>query len=133
VLVRKCALASECVPPLPCNNEQRETVTVLIDTIAAVHRELGIVFEFINIGGGLGIPYRPEQQAVDVSDVAATIKSVLDTRIATHALPFIPRLYMENGRYMTGPFGWLVARCEVVKSTYARFAITCPLCFVLPS
>ena len=38
-----------------------ETVTVLLDAVARIHSELGITFEFINIGGGLGIPYRPGQ------------------------------------------------------------------------
>ncbi|RYG50294.1 hypothetical protein EON66_11990 [archaeon] len=40
---------------------QRETITILLNTVARVHRELGISFEFINIGGGLGIPYLPDQ------------------------------------------------------------------------
>lgn len=56
----------------------------------------------------------------DVVTLAASLKSVVDERLAKHALPFTPRLFMENGRYMTGPFGWLVARCEVVKDTYAK-------------
>ena len=103
------------------NNEYwRETLTVLLDTIAQVHRELGISFEFINIGGGLGIPYRPGQPENDVETLAKNLKAVVSERLSAHALPFTPRLFMENGRYMTGPFGWLVARCEVIKDTYAK-------------
>ena len=33
----------------------------------------------------------------------------------------MPRLCMENGRYMTGPFGWLITRCQVIKKTYATY------------
>jgi diaminopimelate decarboxylase len=96
-------------------------VTVLLDTVARVHRELGIAFEFINIGGGLGIPYRPAQATVNVEELAATLRRVVDERLAAHKLPFTPRLSMENGRYMTGPFGYLLARCEVVKRTFATY------------
>lgn len=99
----------------------RETVAVLIDTVAQVHSELGITFEFINIGGGLGIPYRPGQPENDVTALAASLKEVLSTRMASHALPFSPRLFMENGRYMTGPYGWLVSRCEVIKDTFQKY------------
>lgn len=99
-----------------------ETVTVLLETVARVRRELGIEFEFINIGGGLGIPYRPGVPSVDVEALAAQLARVVAEQQAANgsgAKP--PRLCMENGRYMTGPFGWLVARCEVVKDTYARY------------
>lgn len=41
-----------------------------MDTAAAVHAALGITFEFINIGGGIGIPYRQGQPAVDISEVS---------------------------------------------------------------
>ena len=97
-----------------------ETVTVLLDTVAALHAELGITFEFINIGGGLGIPYRPGTPENDVPSLAEALRAVLAGRLAHHRLPFTPALFMENGRYMTGPHGWLVARCEVIKNTYAR-------------
>jgi diaminopimelate decarboxylase len=99
---------------------QRETITVLLDTVAQVHRELGITFEFINVGGGLGIPYRPNEQAVNVELVADIMKSTVMERLAFHNLPFKPAVYMEQGRHLTGPFGWLVAKCHVVKESYGN-------------
>jgi diaminopimelate decarboxylase len=100
---------------------QRETVSVLLDTVAKVHQELGITFEFINIGGGLGIPYRPGQPGVDLARFAATVRGAVDEGIAKHRLPFLPRVCMENGRFLTGPFGWLAARCHVIKQGYAKY------------
>jgi diaminopimelate decarboxylase len=102
-----------------------ETVTVLVDTVARVHDELGITFDFVNIGGGLGIPYRTGQEVVDVPAIAAQLAACVKARwaatgLAAKGLP-TPSLFMENGRYMTGPFGFLVARCEVVKDTWARY------------
>ena len=51
---------------------QRETVAALMDTVAAVHAALGITFEFVNVGGGIGIPYQPTQATVDVNQVRET-------------------------------------------------------------
>lgn len=102
-----------------------ETVTVLVDTAAKVHAELGITFDFVNIGGGLGIPYRTGQEVVDVPALAAQLAACVKARWAATGLEAKgltpPALFMENGRYMTGPFGFLVARCEVVKNTWARY------------
>ena len=102
-----------------------ETVSVLLDTVGRVRAELHIEFEFINIGGGLGIPYRPEQAPVDVEALAAQLARCVATRWAAVAgngpsAPPPPRLFMENGRFMTGPFAWLVARCEARKDAWGQ-------------
>lgn len=100
----------------------QETVCVLLDAVARVQRECGIpAFEFINIGGGLGIPYRANAPVVDVAALAQRLKNTMVQRwgVATggSGQP-MPALYMENGRYMTGPFGWLVSRCHAVKKAW---------------
>jgi diaminopimelate decarboxylase len=99
-----------------------ETVAVLVRTAAEVMREAGIPrFEFINIGGGLGIPYRPGAPSVDVECLAARLAEVMAAAwagaVGAGGAP-LPALRMENGRFMTGPFGWLVSRCEAVKRAY---------------
>ena len=99
-----------------------ETVGVLVDTVARVQRECGIAsFEFINIGGGLGIPYRPEDPVVSVDTLPARIKGVMVARwqAAGNGAQPLPALFMENGRYMTGPYGWLVARCHAIKQAHS--------------
>ncbi|ETI46291.1 diaminopimelate decarboxylase [Phytophthora nicotianae CJ01A1] len=99
----------------------RETVTVLFNTIVQLKKELGIEFEFMNIGGGLGIPYREDQEPVNVEAIAKMLREVFDEAMKEHGLTTLPRLCMENGRFMTGPFGWLVTRCEAIKETYGRY------------
>lgn len=94
----------------------QSTVTILLDTVGEVSRALGISFEFVNIGGGLGIPYRDGDPAVDVEDMAARLHAVFDARLAANGIA-APRLAMEHGRYLTGPSGWLVARCQALKQT----------------
>ena len=83
-----------------------ESLGRMLDQVAALRKELGIEFEYINVGGGLGIPYRPEQSVVDVPGLVVRMRKVFDAKIAEHSMPE-PVLHMENGRYMTGPFGWL--------------------------
>jgi diaminopimelate decarboxylase len=97
-----------------------ESLGRMLDQVAALRAELSIEFEYINVGGGLGIPYRPEQGVVDVPGLVVRMRKVFDAKIAEHGMPE-PVLHMENGRYMTGPFGWLVARCHAVKRSYATY------------
>jgi diaminopimelate decarboxylase len=75
-----------------------DTVAVLLRAVGQVQRELGITFEFINIGGGLGIPYRPEQPPVDIPALAARLRHVMTAAAARAGLAGLPRLCMENGR-----------------------------------
>lgn len=101
-----------------------ETVTVLFDTMAKLRKELNIQFEFINIGGGLGIPYKPSNEGtVDLDALVHKLNHVIKTKQKEHNITneCMPRLFMENGRYMTGPYGWLVARCECIKSTFQTY------------
>ncbi|KAF0685184.1 Aste57867_22886 [Aphanomyces stellatus] len=104
------------------NNEYwKETVTVLYNTAMQIKQELGITFEFMNIGGGLGIPYLPDQAPVDLDSVVALLRQSFDELMAAHGNTTMPQLCMENGRYMTGPFGWLVSRCQAIKQSYAKY------------
>ena len=97
-----------------------ETTTVLFDCMARVNKELGINFEMVNIGGGLGIPYRPGEPECDPEPIAKSIAQVFKQKREEHGLHKLPppRLCMECGRYVTGPFGWLVTRCQAVKESF---------------
>lgn len=96
-----------------------ETVRMLIDIIEMVSNALGINFEFFNIGGGIGIPYRPGDTPFDmpamVKEAKATIKGF------TQRQGYSPRLYMECGRYITGPHGVLVAKVINRMSKYREY------------
>ncbi|KAG9404671.1 hypothetical protein AC1031_004876 [Aphanomyces cochlioides] len=103
------------------NDYWKDTVTVLYETAMQIHKELGITFEFMNIGGGLGIPYLPDQERVDIAAVAGLLRNTFDDLMAKHGMTSMPQLAMENGRYMTGPFGWLISRCQAIKQSYAKY------------
>ncbi|MDD3276644.1 MAG: diaminopimelate decarboxylase [Kiritimatiellales bacterium] len=93
-----------------------ETAHLLFDLIKELSAELGITFEFINIGGGIGIPYKPEQEPVDLQTVGDGIRALYEKAGFTSL-----DVRMECGRMVTGPFGWLVSRVLHKKNTYKQY------------
>jgi diaminopimelate decarboxylase len=80
-----------------------ETVRMVLDVIESM---LDINFEFVNIGGGIGIPYRPEQEAFDIHLLAGEAMELFES--FKRRSGYVPKLFMECGRYITGSYGVLV-------------------------
>lgn len=97
-----------------------ETAQMLFDLVVELNRELGIRIEFLNLGGGIGIPYRPGQRAVDLHLVGTRIEEAYRKTIAASGLDPI-RITMECGRMITGPYGYLVSRVLHKKFTYKNY------------
>jgi diaminopimelate decarboxylase len=89
----------------------------LLDIIGHVHQELGIEFEFIDLGGGLGIPYRPEESPLDLDRAIEGIVTTFTEKIHEHGLT-PPRLVMEPGRYFVANAGYLLAKIHAKKEGY---------------
>jgi len=107
-----------------CSNELNdgymvETVRMLLGVVRLVSRETGIRFEFINMGGGLGIPYRPDQAPLDLGHLGREATSLL--RAFREEEGYSLRLLMESGRFMTGPHGILVTRAINHKHIYRDY------------
>lgn len=98
-----------------------ETAEILFTLVVEISRELGIRFDFVNIGGGLGIPYKPEEAPVDLQVVSQGIRGRYEEIIEGNGCGPLD-LYMECGRHITGPYGYLVARVRHIKKTYKNFA-----------
>lgn len=96
-----------------------ETARMLLDLVQWLSAELGIRFEFINIGGGLGIPYKPEDTPLDIDSMAAEITALFAAFKAQQG--YAPALFLESGRYMTGPHGVLVTRAINRKEIYRTY------------
>ncbi|MBX3083196.1 MAG: diaminopimelate decarboxylase [Anaerolineae bacterium] len=93
-----------------------QTTQMLLELVSELSEVLGISFDFINIGGGLGIPYRPDDTPLDLESLGRGIQYLF-----TQAAGNPPRLYMESGRYLTGPHGVLVTRVINRKETYRTY------------
>jgi len=98
-----------------------ETAEILFKLIVEISQKLNIKFEFVNIGGGVGIPYRPEQKRINVNVMSNGIRKKYDDIIVANGLAPL-KLFTECGRYITGPYGYLVARVLHIKNTYKKFA-----------
>lgn len=97
-----------------------ETAEILFNLIAEVSKSLGIHIEFANLGGGIGIPYRPEQKEVDLNLMSDGIRRKYEEMIVGSGLAPL-RIYFESGRAMTGPYGFLVTKVLHMKDTYKKF------------
>jgi diaminopimelate decarboxylase len=96
-----------------------QTAGMLLDLIAEIAADLAITFEFINIGGGLGIPYKPGIAPLDLAAMGREITELFKAFHKTHG--YQPALYMESGRYMTGPHGVLVTTAINRKDIYRTY------------
>jgi diaminopimelate decarboxylase len=98
-----------------------ETAEILFQLIVELSQSLKISFEFVNLGGGVGIPYRPEQKRIDLAAMNRGIKEKYEKIIVANGLGPI-KIFTECGRYITGPYGYLIARVLHIKNTYKKFA-----------
>jgi len=96
-----------------------ETARMLFTLAVEIHQKLGIQFDFLNLGGGVGIPYRPDQTKVDLEFVGRKIHQVYDEIFGP--LGLAPRVVMECGRVVTGPYGYLVTRVLHKKHIYKNY------------
>lgn len=96
-----------------------QTASMLLDLVETIGSELGIRFEFINIGGGLGIPYLPDIDPLNIVAMGEEITALFVDFQDRHG--FCPALFMESGRYMTGPHGALVTRAINRKEIYRTY------------
>ena len=96
-----------------------ETARMLLDLARRIETELGVRFEFINIGGGLGIPYMPQDEPLNLAAMASDISNLLHRFERDNG--YQPALYLESGRYMTGPHGVLVTRAINQKHIYRTY------------
>ncbi len=96
-----------------------ETTRMILDMVKFISAALEIRFEFINIGGGFGIPYRPEDMPLDIEALGRETCDLLAKFQQTHG--WSPKLFMESGRFITGPHGALVTTVINHKDIYRRY------------
>lgn len=96
-----------------------QTAEMLMEQVEKIFNGLNIKIDFINIGGGLGIPYRPEDKPLGVAAMAEVITEELKQFKAKQG--YEPKLLLESGRYMAGPHGVLVVKAINHKNTYRKY------------
>ncbi len=96
------------------------TARMMFELAVELKEKLGVAPEFINLGGGLGLAYRPEEPELDLADLGERIRREYE-RIMVPAGLGRTTLAMESGRLMTGPFGMLVTKAIHTKDTYKHY------------
>lgn len=89
-----------------------DTAELLLDAAAKIEQATGVTLSFVNLGGGFGVNYRVDQEPFDVEIAALEIRDVF----AKHGKEL--DVYTENGRYVTGPHGYLLTRVRYVMNKY---------------
>jgi len=79
--------------------------------------ETGLTLAFINLSGGVGIPYRPDQERTDIDAVGEGVRQAYEAVFPQGGVA----IKTELGRWMTGPMGWLVTRAIHHKDTYKHY------------
>jgi diaminopimelate decarboxylase len=97
-----------------------ETARMLFELARELKDKVGVRLEFVNLGGGIGIPYRPEQTAVDLEALGHEIRALYDQMIRPAGLDPLA-IFMENGRMITGPYGYLVTTAIHEKHIYRDY------------
>ncbi len=96
-------------------------VHTLMDTAGRVHQELGVQFEFVDFGGGMGIPYEPQEQLLDIDKFAEEIVGLFKEKLHQYNMAN-PTLCLEPGRYIVGDASYLLTRVNTIKQSYRKFA-----------
>lgn len=97
-----------------------DTAKLVFDLAVELKEKDDVRIEFTDLGGGIGIPYKPEQKKVDYNEVAQKIKKLYDEIIVPAGLDPL-EICWECGRPVTGPFGWLVSTAIHEKHIYRDY------------
>lgn len=92
---------------------------MMFDLVGEISEEEGIDFEFVNLGGGMGIPYKPGERELDLEKVSRGVRRAYGRKILEGLRPL--KIFTENGRLITGPNGYLVSRVLHKKETYKNY------------
>ncbi len=102
-------------------NEYYPTLAkVLFEVAVKLQKETGANIRFINLSGGIGIPYKPDQEPNDILTVGAGVKAVYDEVLVPAGMGDVS-IFTELGRFMMGPYGALVTRAINEKHTHKEY------------
>lgn len=92
----------------------------LFELAVKLQEETGAHVEFVNLSGGIGIPYRPEQEPNDIMAIGEGVRKVYEEILVPAGMGDVA-LYTECGRFMLGPYGCLVTKAIHEKHTYKEY------------
>lgn len=99
---------------------------ILFELAVRLHRETGVHIDFINLSGGVGIPYTEDQEPNDIQVIGEGVRQAYEAVLVPAGMDDI-RIFTEMGRFMMGPYGALITKVIHEKHTYKEY-IGCDAC-----
>ncbi|MFI3205789.1 MAG: diaminopimelate decarboxylase [Clostridia bacterium] len=93
---------------------------VLFELAVRLKKETGVHISFINLSGGVGIPYKPEQEKNDIFVIGDSVRKVYEEILTANEMDDVS-IYTELGRYMLAPYGCLVTKAIHEKNTHKNY------------
>ncbi|MBD8942444.1 MAG: diaminopimelate decarboxylase [Clostridiales bacterium] len=101
-------------------NEYYPTLAkILFETVVEIKEKTGVQISFVNLSGGVGIPYTPDQEPNDIYKISEGVKKAYDEILVPAGIDVA--IYTELGRYMLGPYGCLVTKAIHEKHTHKEY------------
>ena len=101
-------------------NEYYPTLAkILFETVVEINEKTGVQISFVNLSGGVGIPYTPDQEPNDIYKISEGVKKAYDEILVPAGIDVA--IYTELGRYMLGPYGCLVTKAIHEKHTHKEY------------
>lgn len=102
------------------NGYYPELARQLFQLAVEMKHDTGVAVEFINLSGGVGIPYKPDQVPNDIAVIGEGVHKVYDEVLVPEGMGNVA-LFTEMGRFVTGPYGALVTRVLHFKHIYKEY------------
>lgn len=115
--VKKFGIHSFLCSNTSVNDYYPSLAAVLFRLAVELKNELDVEISFINLSGGIGIPYRPDQHPADIELIGRRVKKVYNQILVPAGMGDLA-IYTELGRYMLGPYGCLITKAIHQKHIY---------------
>lgn len=102
------------------NEYYPKLASILFHLAVELKRETGAHISFVNLSGGIGIPYRPDQEPNDIFEIGEGVKRVYEEILVPEGMGDV-RIFSELGRYMLAPYGALLTRAINQKHTHKEY------------
>ena len=103
------------------SNEYYPTLAgILFQTAVELKEETGCEITFINLSGGVGVPYKPDQPANDIAAIGEGVRRKFEEILVPAGMGNVA-IFTELGRFMLAPYGCLVTRATHEKHTYKEY------------
>lgn len=118
--VKRFGLHAFLVSNTVTNDYYPALAKTLFELVVEIKQKLGISMSFINLSGGVGIAYTPQQTPNDIKAIGEGVRKVYEEVLVPAGLGDVA-IYTEMGRFMTGPYGCLVTKAIHEKHTYKEY------------